>query len=196
MSYSSFSQNENRNQLKKRVTIIILSLLILGIIIYYVSDLLCQVEVKCKNCPKISRTISESKKTGFFIGNYESQTKVIELENYSEKIRLENVWAENTWIQITDNCLCPKFEKAKGYNVILLFNKPNKSDFNFSLKPITEDKKGESSLGISQDRKEMRFEYLPEILKIVVEERNPDENVGWQKSIVTDTITFILRKTS
>lgn len=42
----------------------------------------------------------------------------------------------------------------------------------------------------------MRFEYLPEILKIVVEERNPDENVGWQKSIVTDTITFILRKTS
>lgn len=173
-----------------------MSLFILGIIIYYVSDFLCRVEVKCKNCPKTSRTVSESKKTGFFIGNYEAKTKVIELKNYDEKIMLENIWAEFTWIKNTDNCLCPKFEKVKGYNVIIQFEKPNKDDFNFSLKPITEDKKGESSLGISQDRKEMRFENLPEILKIVVEERNPNENIGWQKSIITDTITFTLRKTS
>ena len=180
--------------MKKRSTILIFSLLILGIIIYYVSDFLCRVEVKCKNCPKTSLSISESKKTGFYIGNYESKTKVIELKNYDEKIKIENVWVENTWIKNTDNCLCPKFEKVKGYNVILQFNKPNKSDFNFSLKPITKDKEGEFSLGIGQDRKEMRFENLPNKLKIVVEERNPAEGVGWTKSIVTDTIVLNLKK--
>jgi hypothetical protein len=173
-----------------------LSLIILGIILYYVSDFLCRVEVKCKNCPKTSRNIIESKKTGFYIGNYESKTKVIELKNYQEKITLENIWAESTWIKNTDNCLCPKFEKINGYNVIIQFKNPNKDDFNFSLKPITEDKKGEYSLGIGLDRKEMRFENLPEILKIVVEERNPKKSVGWQKGIITDTITFKLRKTS
>lgn len=136
--------------------------------------------------------MSESKETGFYIGNYKSETKIIELKNYNEKIKIENVWAENTWIRNTDDCLCPKFEKVKGYNVIIQFKKPNKDDFNFSLKPITEDKNGESSLGIGLDRKEMRFENLPKILKIVVEERNPTENVGWQKAIITDTITFKL----
>lgn len=178
----------------KKIIKIILILLIIGIGIFYVSNYLCEIEVKCKNCPKVSQDINESKKNGFYIGNYESETKVIELKNYNEKIIIENVWAENRWIQNTDNCLCPKFEKIKGFNVILVFNKPNKGDFNFSLTPITEDKSGECSLGISQNRKEMHFENLPNNLKLIVKERNPDENGGWQKSIVTDTIVLNLKK--
>ena len=40
----------------------------------------------------------------------------------------------------------------------------------------------------------MRFEKLPSKFKIIVEERNPDKNIGWTKRIITDTIVLKLKK--
>ena len=162
-------------------------------VIFYISNLLCQAEVKCKNCPKISEDIKASKINGFYIGTYESDTKIIKLKNYDEKIGLKNIWAENSWILNTDNCLCSKIEKTNGYNIVLEFNRRNK-DFTFTLTPITEDRLGKASFGIGESKKEMRFENLPNKLEIIVEERNPAEGIGWKKSIVTDTIILKQKK--
>ena len=177
----------------KKIFKITLALLIIGIIIFYVSDFLCKVEVKCKNCPKISDDIKTFKSRGFYIGTYDTETKFIELKNYNEKINITKVWAEKSWIKNTDDCLCPKFEKIEGYNIIIEFNS-TKKDFIFSLMPITEDKLGKTSFGINENRKEMRFENLPKLLKIAVEEKNPDESFGWKKRIISDTIILKLKK--
>ena len=115
------------------------------------------------------------------------------MKNYDEKIGLKNIWAENSWILNTDNCLCSKIEKTNGYNIVLEFNRRNK-DFTFTLTPITEDRLGKASFGIGESKKEMRFENLPNKLEIIVEERNPAEGIGWKKSIVTDTIILNLKK--
>ena len=162
-------------------------------VIFYILNFLCQAEVKCKNCPKISEDIKSSKINGFYIGDYESDTEIIKLKNYDEEIELKNVWAENSWIRNTDNCLCPKIEKTNGYNIVIEFNQ-TKEDFTFTLTPITDDKLGKTSFGIGENKKKMRFENLPNKLEIIVEERNPAKGVGWKKSIVTDTIILNLKK--
>lgn len=177
----------------KKIIGIILGLLIIVIIYNYVSDFLCQCEVKCKNCPKTSENIKESKESGFYIGNYKPTIDKIRLKYFNEEISITNVWVEKSWFINTDNCTSPKFQKTEGYNVVLEFNK-TKKDFIFDLMPLTQDKFGESSYGIEDNKKEMRFVNLPKKLKIIVMEKNPDQNIGWQKSIVTDTIFLSFTK--
>jgi hypothetical protein len=177
----------------KKTIGIILGVLIIAIAYNYISDFLCQCEVKCKNCPKTSENIKTSKESGFYIANYESTSKTIRLKNYKEEINITNVWVEKSWLINTDDCKSPKLEKTEGYNVVLEFNKTNK-DFIFDLMPVTEDKFGANSYGINENKKEMRFENLPKKLKIIVQERNPNKEIGWKKSIVTDTIVLNLMR--
>ena len=60
--------------------------------------------------------------------------------------------------------------------------------------PINDDKFAKTSFGLSDNRKEMRFKHLPNEIQIIVEERNPLEDIGWQKSIVTDPLFLSLKK--
>lgn len=177
----------------KKVIGIILGLIIIVIAYYYVSNFLCECEIKCKNCPKTSENIKTSKQSGFYIGNYITSFDTIQLKNYNEKFTVTNVWVEKSWFINTDDCSSPKLEKTDGYNVVLEFSKTNK-DFIFDLMPVTNDKFGKNSYGINENKKEMCFEKLPNKLKIIVRERNPDENIGWTKPIVTDTIFLELKK--
>ncbi|KIC00122.1 hypothetical protein [Flavobacterium sp. KMS] len=175
----------------KKIIGIILGLLIIVIAYNYVTDFLCKCEIKCKNCPKTSENIKFSKESGFYIGNYKPTLDTIKLKNYNEKIIITNVWIEQSWLINTDDCKSPKREKIEGYNVILEFKKTNK-DFIFNLMPLTEDKFGKRSFGLNENKKEMHFENLPNKLEIIVTERNPNENIGWTKSIITDTLVFNL----
>jgi len=177
----------------KKIIGIILGILIIGIVYHYVTDFLCKCEIKCKNCPQTSENINFSKEARFFYGNYEWNPKIIQLKHYNERIRITNVWIENSWLINTDDCSSQKLEKTEGYNVVLEFKKTN-DEFIFDLMPLTEDKFGEESYGITENKKEMRFKNLPTKLKIIVSEKNPDENIGWKKAIVTDTIYLDLKK--
>lgn len=177
----------------KKIIGIILGLIIIVFAYNYVSNFLCECEIKCKNCPKTSKNIKTSKQSELYIGNYKTSFDTIRLKNYNEKIIITNVWVEKSWFINTDNCSSPKLEKTDGYNIVLEFKKTNK-DFIFNLKPITNDRFGKYSNGINENKKEMRFEKLPSKLKIIVEERNPTKGVGWTKRITTDTIVLNLKK--
>jgi hypothetical protein len=60
--------------------------------------------------------------------------------------------------------------------------------------PVANDRFGKSSYRINENKKEMRFEKLPSKFKIIVEEQNPDKNIGWTKRIITDTIVLNLKR--
>ena len=177
----------------KKIIGIILGLIIIVIAYHNVSNFLCECEIKCKNCPKTSENIKTSKQSGFFIGNYITSLDTIRLKNYKEKIIITNAWVEKSWFINSDDCSSPKLEKTDGYNIVLEFNKTNKY-FIFDLMPVTNDRFGKNSYGIDETKKEMRFEKLPSKLKIIVEERNPDKNIGWTKKNTTDTIVLNLKK--
>lgn len=169
----------------------ILLLVLIVIAYHYVSNFLCECEVKCKNCRKTSPNIEFSKKSHFFAGIYTASSDTIQLKNYKEKIIITNVWAEKSWFKNTNDCKNPKLETTDGYNVVLEFSKTN-NDFIFNLMPLTTDKYGKYSNGINENKKEMRFVNLPDEIKIIVEERNPDDNIGWTNKIATDTIVLKL----
>ncbi|MTH14140.1 hypothetical protein [Flavobacterium sp. LC2016-01] len=175
----------------KKIIGIILGVIIIVFAYNYISNFLCECEVKCKNCPKTSKNSEFSKKSGFYIGTYTPSFDTIKLKNYNEKIIIKNVWVEKTWFKNTDNCTSPKLEKTEGYNVILEFSKTNKN-FIFNLRPITTDKFGKYSNGIKENKKEMRFVNLPSKIQIIVQERSPDKNVGWTKITVSDTLVLNL----
>jgi hypothetical protein len=177
----------------KKILGIILVLIIIVMAYYYISNFLCECGVKCKNCPETSESIEASKQSGFYIGNYMTSLDTIRLKNFNEKIIITNVWVEKSWFINSDDCSSPKLQKTNGYNIVLEFNKTNKG-FIFDLMPITNDRFGKNSYGINENKKEMRFEKLPNKFKIIMEERNPDENIGWTKSIITDTIVLNLKK--
>ncbi len=176
----------------KKIILGIIIALIIGFIIYYVADFLCQVEVKCENCPQTSMNKENSKRNGFFIADYKNYKSDFELKNHSEKIKIIDIWIEKQWFYNSDFCLCTKAQSKDGYNVIIDFSKSNKDSFFFGLTPIVDNRLDEANGGIEERRKTMRFDNLPIELKVIVTEKNPDKNIGWKKEIITDTLTIKL----
>lgn len=179
----------NLKQKMKKIIGLILVVAILVFAYRYVSNFLCECEVKCKNCATTSPNLQFSKESGFYIGTYTPSSDTIQLKNYNEQIVISAVWAEKSWFRNTDDCESPKLEKTEGYNVVIEFSK-TKKEFIFDLMPLTTDKLGIKSYGINETKKEMQFANLPNEIKIIVEERNPDDTIGWTKSVVTDTIVL------
>ncbi|WP_281323927.1 hypothetical protein [Flavobacterium sp. IMCC34518] len=177
----------------KKIIGIILGLLIILITYNFVSHFISQPRIKHRTFGETSENIKTSKQSGFYIGNYITSFDTIRLKNYNEKIIITNVWVEKSWFTNTYDYPSPKLEKTDGYNIVLEFNTTNK-DFIFDLMPVTNDRFGKDSYGIFENKKEMRFEKLPSKLKIIVEERNPDKSIGWEKKVTTDTIVLNLKK--
>ncbi len=172
----------------KKGLIFIIIILILSIGIYYFALFLCKVEVKCKNCPKVSESRGNSIQNKLFIDDYDFDKDTINLKKWNQKIIIDSIWIEKKWIINSDNCFSKKIEQQKGYNLIINF-KDNTEEFLFNFR--TENKlDNENSSGIGLNRKVFRFNSIPKELKILIEERNPIETIGWQKSIITDTITI------
>lgn len=78
----------------------------------------------------------------------------------------------------------------KGYPMEVLFEKDSLEYFQFDLKLPGEKYSG----GIGRGRKILRLSELSDSIDVLLLEKNPDPNLGWQAPIVTDTIWFIKRK--
>ncbi|KYH04553.1 hypothetical protein A1704_17900 [Chryseobacterium cucumeris] len=64
-------------------------------------------------------------------------------------------------------------------------------DFPFELRLSTD----ENSSEIGNGRKIIYLDKLSDTVKVVLEQKNPDENIGWTKPIITDTLKFVRSKT-
>jgi len=176
----------------KKIFLGIIIALILSLTTYKVADFLCEIEVKCKNCPQISLNKENSKRNGFFVSDYKKFKQTFELKNHSEKIIITDIWVEKQWFYNSDNCLCKKSESNEKFNVVIEFKKSNSDTFLFGLTPIINNKRDESNGGIEETRKTMEFDFFPTELNLILSEKNPGKNIGWKKEIVTDTLKIKL----
>lgn len=76
--------------------------------------------------------------------------------------------------------------KSPGYYLTILFKKENKNDFQFEFK-ILED---QFTNGITDSSQELHLNELKNEFKVLMEQKNTDTSLGWQKPIITDTLIF------
>lgn len=176
----------------KNIILGILLALILGFITYKIANILCQIEVKCKNCTQTSKNKENSKRNGFFVSEYKQYKTEFKLKNHSENVDITDIWVEKQWFYNSDFCLCKKVQTKDGFNLIVDFKKSNSGTFLFGLTPIVNNQLDKNNGGIEENRKTMRFNNFPTELKLLITEKNPDKNIGWKKSIVSDTIIIKL----
>ncbi len=177
----------------KRPLKIILILFLIALMVYAASVSLCKLEEKCKNCDQTSTSITESKKNNFFLNDYDIDKSIFKLKYYSGAIKINRIWAERTWkYPDCDKIFNSKLKPGERYNIIVEFSKPSDL-FLFSLTPIINGKVDLTNGGIEEKRKTMRFDKLPTELKLILEEKNPDKNIGWQKGIISDTLALHIR---
>ena len=80
--------------------------------------------------------------------------------------------------------------KGYGYNLTVPFAKSDSGSFVFSL-DIKDKSKGRGSSGTNEHFVEIDLRNLDDTIEIVLEQKNPDSNIGWQSPIVTDTINLV-----
>jgi hypothetical protein len=77
--------------------------------------------------------------------------------------------------------------KSSGYDLNILFKKQNANDFQFDFRSL--DTTNHSG-GIDNTSKMIHFEKFEKEYKILLEQKNSDTSVGWEKPMVTDTLVF------
>lgn len=76
--------------------------------------------------------------------------------------------------------------KSIGYYLTILFKKENKNDFQFEFKILG----NQFTNGITDSSQEVHLNELKNEIKVLIEQKNPDTSLGWQKPIITDTLIF------
>ena len=177
--------------MKKKLTIVLIVLGVLGIGIYFVMNFLCEVGVKCKNCTQTSNTKEQSQQNGFYLMEYEPLKQEVDLKNHDEKITFKDVWVESQWFYNSDNCLNTKLEKRSGYNIVFEFDKSNEGTFLFSLSPVINGSIDKTNGGIMETKKEIRLSALTDTLWLQIHEKNPKDGVGWKEKLDGELIGFV-----
>lgn len=75
--------------------------------------------------------------------------------------------------------------------IIFEYNYKDIMDFPFELRLAGNEFAG----GIENGRKTIYLDKLSDTIRVVLEQKNPNEDIGWTKPIITDTIKFIKSKT-
>lgn len=185
----------NRNL--KILFITLISLSFLGLIYYYGTLFTCEISVKCKDCDQTSQSEKESKENKFYYGYYTCDVSEFNLKYNTEKIEIGNIWVEKVWRYNTDDCFSDDYNTKEinnhGFNIVVDFKK-SADEFLFDFIPLINNIKDNTNGGIEDSRKTLRYRRLPQEMKLIVVERNPDINFGWTKEIVSDTLTLKLIK--
>lgn len=180
----------------KKIYIFLLVVILATILVVSAFSFLCKIGVKCENCNQTSSNIDESKINGFYYKKYAFDKSLVNFKYSKNNFQITNVWCEKVWHYNTDNCFNSKYnspvDSKNGYNIIVEF-KTSTDEFLFSLTPLINDSLINNQGGIERARKTMRFNYLPKQFKLIVDEKNPDLNIGWTQKITSDTLTFKLQ---
>jgi hypothetical protein len=76
-----------------------------------------------------------------------------------------------------------------NYQLEILFEKEKLENFQFELRLVGNEYAG----GIEDGRKLIQLDKFTDTIRIVLEQKNPDPDIGWTAPIITDTINFVKR---
>jgi hypothetical protein len=164
--------------------IILFSVVAIGIG-YFTLKFLCEVGVKCKNCPTISSTMEESKKDGYFVTTYKPLTDQLKLKYHDDTVDFQTAWAEHSWFVNSDNCLFKRKEKLNDFNLTIEFKKYPGDTFNFKLEGWGVGR------GMGQSSKSVTIDKLYDTLTFQIVEKNPKKGIGWQEPVDGEQVQFV-----
>lgn len=145
-----------------------------------------------KNVHNFSDSKYTSKKNNFYILDYVPTEKVIKLKYWPVTIILDTAWTEHQWFEEA-NFFSSTLQKADNgtYNMGLKIKSESTEDFVYSFDIIPE---GVGSIGgnnpMTKQHEGVLYKFS-DTLKIIVQEKNPIDSIGWTKHIITDTIMYI-----
>ncbi len=173
---------------KKKIAIGVGSFVVLCFASLYILDFLSHFTNKTEGSFGQSETRTEAISNDLFVIDYEpSKDTIVLLDN--RKVILGNAWAETIWSYRDRQ---PNIAEYFGYNLQLEFTGDN-ADFVFTFDLL--DKENQSfTNGIGRDKCVFNPTELRDTIEIIVEEKNPEQDIGWMKPIVTDTIKLMRKK--
>jgi len=137
-----------------------------------------------------SANIDESRINKLFIVTYIPKKFSFKLIDNSF-IKIDTAWAESKWIyDKNDQPIVP--DSIVGFNFILPFTKQNFDTIkNFRFDFANLDILNGQGYGIEESKWKFNPQFLKDTIRILIQQRNPDMNIGWKHPIIKDTLIFI-----
>ena len=137
-----------------------------------------------------SDNIGESKINKLYIVSYIPNKISFKLIDGSV-VKIDTAWAESMWIyDKNDKPIVP--DSIVGFNFILPFSKQNFSDnMNFRFDFANLDTLNGQGYGIEESKWEFNPKALKDTIRILIQQRNPDTTLGWERPIINDTLIYI-----
>lgn len=139
---------------------------------------------------------SESKeaslKNGLYNSSYAPNKLTIELLDGST-VTIDTAWAESSWA--FDGDAKPVIADSYGYNFVIPIKKKEEKGFTFNLRLLNKDNEAFTN-GIEASRCILNPSKITDKVDVIVVEKNPDKEIGWQQPLVTDTLRFLKIKKS
>lgn len=132
-----------------------------------------------------SQTKEKAKKNGAEIVKYLPNKNTFELID-STTLKIDTAWTEMSFTYKNGERV---YDSRFGYIFNVPFQKEVPNSFTFSFELLDKSNQ-EFTNGIREDKCELRPKILKDTVKIILEQKNPQEEVGWISPIITDTILF------
>jgi hypothetical protein len=105
----------------------------------------------------------------------------------STTLQIDTAWTEMSFTYKNGERI---YDFRFGYIFNVPFQKEVPNSFTFSFELLDKSNQ-EFTNGIGEDKCELRPKILKDTLKIILEQKNSEKEVGWISPIITDTIVFI-----
>lgn len=159
------------------------------------TELLCSLGVKCKNCLRSSPSKEISIKKDYYVGDYLPVQTEIRQRYHNQKIKFDTAWVEKSWFINSDICLLSHEEIRRGtFTIKFPFEKSIKNSFLFSLNPIIDGVECDFCKSFNDTYVKFNTSNLTDTIKFIVNEKNPQKEVGWRQELKGDTIVFLRRQ--
>ena len=111
--------------------------------------------------------------------------------NRRDLMDFDSAWTEYKWVEHS-NFIGSTLEKSGyGFNIAFKIKSVTTASFIYDLQFISDSIGGIGGYNPLTKQHEGFLYTFPDTLKVLVEEKNPTDTIGWIKPIITDTIIYI-----
>lgn len=163
---------------------LIIVLLLIGYLFHWVN----KVSDKAEGHFGSSETKDFSINNNLFISDYSClNDTIILLDN--RIVVIGNTWTEVMWSYHNKK---PKDAEHFGYNLHIEYVGQN-DDFVFSFDLLDKNNQAFTN-GMPENDCILHPKSLRDTIEVVIEEKNPDPDIGWMEPIITDTLVLFRKK--
>ena len=178
----------------KRIAVICVTVISLGVATFVGLEWLARVENKHPGAVQYSSSIKKSKKNNFYITDYRPLSNSIKLSQRSGIIHFNAVFAEQGWkIDTSTLYLFSKKIPVNTYNLVINYSEtPESSGLDFDLVPLSDSSDNSGVIHYGNNILLQRTDHLQDTFWFRLFEKNKDSVQEWTEA--DDVIGFTRNK--